>query len=65
MVLFKFFFIYFIMMNIFELYLNYLFALEERKEHGDKYGDTLELIEMYEKELENNGVLKRTRKKND
>lgn len=65
MVLFKFFFIYFIMMNIFELYLNYLFALEERKEYGDKYGDTLELIEMYEKELEKNGVLKRTRKKND
>ena len=64
MVLFKFFFIYFIMMNIFELYLNYLFSLEERRKYGDKYGDTLELIEIYEEYLEEKGVLKRTRKKN-
>ncbi len=35
------------------LYRNYLFALSEREEYGDKYGDTEELIEMYEMKLKN------------
>lgn len=44
------------MKNILEIYRNYLFALQEREEYGDKYGDTDEIIEMYEKKLEENGV---------
>ena len=34
------------------LYRNYLATLEYNKEYGNKYGDTKELIEMYEKKLE-------------
>ena len=34
-----------------KIYRNYLFALQEREEHGDKYGDTDELIKMYEEQL--------------
>ena len=34
------------------IYRNYLTALEYHQEYGDKYGDTKELIEMYEKRLE-------------
>lgn len=37
--------------DLLELYRNYLFSLQEREEHGDKYGDTEELIKMYEKKL--------------
>lgn len=33
------------------LYRNYLFALQTREEFGDKYGDTDELIKMYEEKL--------------
>ena len=33
------------------LYRNYLFALQTREEFGDKYGDTDEIIKMYEKKL--------------
>ena len=34
-----------------QLYLNYLYALRERELHGDKYGDTDEIIKMYEELL--------------
>lgn len=34
------------------LYRNYLATLEYNKEYGNKYGDTKELIEIYEKKLE-------------
>ena len=34
------------------LYRNYLATLEYHKEYGDKYGDTKELIEIYERKLE-------------
>jgi hypothetical protein len=43
------------------LYRNYIFALQERQEYGDKYGDTEEIIKQYEEKLkikslgENNG----------
>ena len=37
--------------NLLELYRNYLFALQEREEYGDKYGDTDELINQYEEKL--------------
>ena len=37
--------------DLLQLYLNYLKSLEIRKEYGDKYGDTDELIKMYEKKL--------------
>lgn len=35
-----------------QLYLNYLYALRERELHGNKYGDTDEIIKMYEELLE-------------
>lgn len=38
--------------NIEKLYLNYMRALEIRQKHGDKYGDTEEMIKLYEKKLE-------------
>lgn len=44
------------MMELLILYRNYLFALQEREEYGDKYGDTDEIIEMYEKKLIKNGI---------
>ena len=33
------------------LYRNYLFALKEREEYGDRYGDTDEIIKNYEEDL--------------
>lgn len=39
------------MKNLITLYKLYLYALEERKRYGEKYGDTEEIIEMYEKKL--------------
>jgi hypothetical protein len=39
------------MKDLLELYRNYLFALQEREEYGNRYGDTDELIETYEKTL--------------
>ena len=39
------------MIDLLMLYRNYLFLLQTREEYGDKYGDTLELKEMYEKKL--------------
>lgn len=41
------------------IYRNYLFALQEREEYGDKYGDTDELIKMYEEKLIKAKVLKK------
>lgn len=46
------------MKDLLEIYRNYLFALQEREEYGDKYGDTEELIEQYEKELGKRLVIK-------
>ena len=34
--------------DLLRLYQNYLYALREREEYGDKYGDTDEIIKMYE-----------------
>ena len=42
--------------NILEIYKNYLYALRIREEFNDKYGDTDELIEIYEKELEDYSI---------
>ena len=44
-----------------ELYLNYLRAIQYHQEYGDKYGDTKELIEIYEKKLE----IKKDERKNN
>ena len=33
-----------------QTYRNYLSTLAARKEYGDKYGDTEEIVEMYEKQ---------------
>ena len=38
--------------NIGELYLNYMRALEIRQKYGDKYGDTDDMLKLYEKKLE-------------
>lgn len=38
-------------MNRLEQYRNYLQSIQYHQEYGDKYGDTKELIEMYEREL--------------
>jgi hypothetical protein len=37
--------------DLLELYRNYLFALQVREEYGEKYGDTDEVIKVYEKKL--------------
>ncbi len=37
--------------DLITIYLNYLFALQEREEYGDKYGDTDEIIAYYESVL--------------
>lgn len=39
------------MTDLLELYRNYLFAVQNREKYGDKYGDTEEIIKMYEKKL--------------
>ena len=39
------------MKDLLMLYRNYLFAIQEREEFGDKYGDTEEIIKYYEKIL--------------
>ena len=49
--------------DLFILYRNYLFALQEREKCGDKYGDTDEIIKMFEDELKivnKNNVLTET-----
>lgn len=40
------------MKDLLEIYRNYLFMLQEREEYGTKYGDTDELLKIYEKKLE-------------
>ena len=45
-----------IRINLLTTYRNYLFAIQERKEYGDKYGDTDEIIQIYEKKLQEYGV---------
>ena len=37
--------------DLITLYKLYLFALIEREEYGDKYGDTDDIIKIYEKKL--------------
>ena len=44
------------MKDLLELYYNYLFALKEREEYGNTYGDTDELMKMYEDELKRQGI---------
>ena len=39
------------MKDILVAYRNYLFSLQAREEFGDKYGDTEDLLKMYEKKL--------------
>ena len=39
------------MTDLLKTYRNYLFSLQTRAEYGDKYGDTDELIKIYEKKL--------------
>ena len=37
--------------DLLTLYRNYIFALQERQEYGEQYGDTDEIIEQYEEKL--------------
>lgn len=39
------------MKDLLMLYRNYIFAIQERQEYGDRYGDTDELMQMYEEQL--------------
>ena len=39
------------MKDTLQMYMNYLYSLRERQEHGEQYGDTKEIINMYEKDL--------------
>lgn len=50
------------MKDLLMLYRNYLFAIQEREEFGDKYGDTEEIIKYYEKILK---IKKNNRTTND
>lgn len=43
-------------MNIIEVYRNYIFAMQEREEFGDKYGDTDEIIKRYEEILNKHNI---------
>ena len=47
------------MKDLLMLYRNYLFAIQERREYGDKYGDTDELMRMYEEKLKIKSLEKR------
>ena len=53
-----------ILLNIFIIYRNYLFAIQERNEFGDIYGDTEEIVQIYENELQKHGIkiLKKNKK---
>lgn len=44
------------MKDLLILYRNYIFATQERQEYGTQYGDTDELMQMYEEKLKKNGV---------
>lgn len=44
--------------NIIEIYNNYIHLIQNNQEYGDKYGDTKELIEIYEKKLIKAKILK-------
>ena len=46
------------------IYKLYLYAIQERQEYGDKYGDTDELINMYEEILIDNNIFVCDREKN-
>ena len=53
------------MIDIYIIYKNYLHALEIRKQYGDQYGDTDEIINMFEEILKENnyqGLIIRKRK---
>ena len=43
-------------LNLFITYRNYLFAIQERNEFGDIYGDTEEIVQIYENELQKHGI---------
>ena len=44
------------LIDVLMIYNNYLHTLQYRKEFGDKYGDTEELIKIYEKKLKKYNV---------
>lgn len=51
------------LLNLFITYRNYLFAIQERNEFGDIYGDTEEIIQIYENELQEHGIKISTKNK--
>ncbi len=51
-----------IKIDLLTIYRNYLFSLQEREEYCDLYGDTDEIINMYEKILEEHKIkIKKTK----
>ena len=53
------------MKDLLELYKNYLLSIQYQKEFGDKYGDTQELINIYEEELKLKKLRNERRKGSD
>ena len=43
------------------IYKNYLYALKEKEEFGNEFGDTDEIIEIYEEELKKYCIIKKPR----
>ena len=48
-----------ILNDLLTFYMNYLHALEIKKEYDDIYGDTDEIINMYEDKLKDNKIIKK------
>ena len=48
-------------LEILTIYKNYLYSIEERKTYDDLYGDTDELMLLYEEELEKYNIKKLTK----
>ena len=48
--------------DLLTIYRNYLFAIQTRREYGEIYGDTKEIIEHYEQILKKARVLKQDKK---
>lgn len=51
------------MVDILTIYKNYLYAIEMYREFGDIYGDTKELINMYEEKLKKYNIKPISKKK--
>ena len=51
--------------DLLTLYKNYIFALQEREEFGEQYGDTDEIIKQYEEKLKIKSLRKEVKNENN